>query len=265
MAQLLFSGTELTGSNLELALQLVENRLAAWASDTDAYNSQLLEVFGAQSSDAASALQASLSGTGLGIGLQILAGEALSGINGAYTSAAPDGGERIYLNGAWLKGASAAQIEAVLLEELGHAIDHQLNGAKDSPGDEGEIFSALLRGQQAAASAATENDQRLISINGISTAIEAADTTPPVALTTAPAYAAASTNAFGITGVGYEASPSFVDIDADGDLDAFSGNFYGNTLFFHNTAAPGSNSPAYAAASTNPFGLTDVGYEASPD
>ena len=79
MAQLLLTGTELTtgsnligGSNLELALQLVENRLAAWARDTDAYNAQLLEVFGAQSSDAANTLQASLSGSGLGISLEIL-------------------------------------------------------------------------------------------------------------------------------------------------------------------------------------------------
>jgi hypothetical protein len=265
MAQLLLNGTELTtGSNLEWALQLVENRLAAWASNTDAYNFLLLEVFRVQSSDATSALQASLSGTGLGIGLEILAGEALSGINGAYTSAAPDGGERIYLNAAWLQGASAAQIEAVLLEELGHAIDTRLNGTKDSPGDEGEIFSALLRGQQAAASAATENDQRLISINGISTAIEAADTTPPLALTTAPAYAAASINAFGITDVASVASPSLADIDGDGDLDAFIGNSDGNTLFFRNTVAAGSTNPGYAAASTNAFGITDVASVASP-
>ena len=48
MAQLLFTGGSLTnGSNLELALQLVENRLAAWASNSDAYNALLQRVFGA--------------------------------------------------------------------------------------------------------------------------------------------------------------------------------------------------------------------------
>ena len=136
MAQLLLTGSFFTtGSNLELALQLVEARLDDWASNSDAYNAMLLEIFGAQSSDASRALQTSLSGSGLGIRLEILAGDALSGINGAYTSAAPGGGERIYLNGAWLQIATAAEIEAVLLEELGHAIDHQLNGDADTPGD----------------------------------------------------------------------------------------------------------------------------------
>ena len=174
MAQLLFSGSSFSGgSNLELALQLVENRLTAWASNSDTYNALLLEVFGVQSSEATGALQAGLSGTGLGISLEILDGATLSGINGAYTSAAPEGGERIYLNGAWLQNATAAEIEAVLLEELGHAIDYRLNGAADSLGDEGEIFSARLRGLTPASSALTEDDHRLISIAGTPVAIEA--------------------------------------------------------------------------------------------
>ncbi|HBH71983.1 MAG TPA: hypothetical protein DDY43_00720, partial [Synechococcales bacterium UBA10510] len=174
MAQLLFSGSSLTtGSNLELALQLVENRLPAWASNSDTYNALLLEVFGVQSSEATGALQAGLSGTGLGIGLEILAGDVLSSINGAYTSAAPGGGERIYLNGAWLQNATAAEIEAVLLEEFGHALDWRLNGGADSPGDEGEIFSARLRGLTPKPTAFKEDDHRLISIAGTPVAIEA--------------------------------------------------------------------------------------------
>ena len=148
MAQLLLTGTSLfSSSNLDEALLLLEARLAAWADITDAYNALLLEVFGAQSSDATTAaLQASLSGSGLGISLEILDGTTAGSINGAYTSAAPEGGEAIYLNADWLQNATAVEIEAVLLEELGHAIDTRLNGAADTPGDEGEIFSALLRG-----------------------------------------------------------------------------------------------------------------------
>jgi len=78
-----------------------------------------------------------------------------------------------------------------------------------------------------------------------------------------PAFAAASTNPFGLSDVGYIANPDFVDIDGDGDLDAFIGDYDGKTLFFKNTGTV--NSPSFIAAVTNPFGLSDVGYAAHPD
>ena len=260
MAQLLLLGSDLSaGSALEQALQLVEKRLGTWASrsNTGAYNALLLKVFGAKSSKATAELQATLRGPGLAIKLEILDDATLSGINGAYTSAAPTGAERIYLNAAWLKTASAADIEAALLEEIGHAIDHKLNGPADTAGDEGEIFSALLRGITPSAAALLEDDRRLIDLNGVAVAVEAS-------AATAPAYAAASTNPFGITDIGTYASPALADIDKDGDLDLFIGEYFGCTLFFRNTAAPGATAPAYAAASTNPFGITDVGFAAMP-
>ncbi|PXW89910.1 VCBS repeat protein [Nitrosomonas sp. Nm84] len=77
-----------------------------------------------------------------------------------------------------------------------------------------------------------------------------------------PAFAAAVTNPFGLSDVGYQASPSFIDGDDDGDDDAFVGNLDGNILFFRNTGTV--NNPVFAAASTNPFGLTDVGANANP-
>ena len=276
MAQLLLLGSDLSaGSVLEQALQLVEKRLSTWASssNTDAFNALLLQVFEVQSSEATSALQTSLSGSGLGISLEILDGSTAAGINGAYTSADPTGAERIYLNADWLQNAAAAEIEAVLLEEIGHAIDNRLNGSADTPGDEGEIFSARLRGTTPASSAFSENDQRLIDLNGVAVAIEAAaDTIAPTGsiVATAPAYAAAVTNPFGITDLpqqyGNNLVPAFADADADGDLDLFIGLYApANTIFFRNTAAAGATAPAYAAPSTNPFGgITDVGDSASP-
>ncbi|MES2943501.1 MAG: FG-GAP-like repeat-containing protein, partial [Pseudomonadota bacterium] len=77
-----------------------------------------------------------------------------------------------------------------------------------------------------------------------------------------PAFAAAVPNAYGLTNVGFSAAPSFADIDADGDLDAFVGNSAGNMLVFLNTGS--ASSPAFSAAVTNPYGLSDVGFIAAP-
>lgn len=79
-----------------------------------------------------------------------------------------------------------------------------------------------------------------------------------------PAFAAAISNPFGLSsvGIGKTASPTFADIDGDGDFDAMIGNEVGNTVFFRNTG--NIHNPAFAAANVNPFGLIDVGNFASP-
>jgi Ca2+-binding RTX toxin-like protein len=77
-----------------------------------------------------------------------------------------------------------------------------------------------------------------------------------------PAFATPETNPFGLSNVGSDAKPFFVDIDGDDDLDAFVGNYAGNMLFFSNTGS--ANHPVFAAASTNPFGLSNVDNFARP-
>ena len=52
---------------------------------------------------------------------------------------------------------------------------------------------------------------------------------------------------FGLGDVGANASPTFADIDGDGDLDAFIGEYYGDTVYFRNTGT--ASSPAFAAPS----------------
>ncbi len=76
------------------------------------------------------------------------------------------------------------------------------------------------------------------------------------------AFAAAITNPFGLTNVSFYASPTLADIDGDGDLDAFIGEYDGNIMFFENTGT--ATSPNFVAGMSNPFGLIDVGDYSSP-
>ena len=77
-----------------------------------------------------------------------------------------------------------------------------------------------------------------------------------------PIFQAPQTNPFGLTDVGSNSSPSFADIDGDGDLDAFVGESKGNTRFYLNSGT--ASAPSFQAPQTNAFGLTDVGSFSSP-
>ncbi|NUB28299.1 DUF4347 domain-containing protein, partial [Azospirillum brasilense] len=78
----------------------------------------------------------------------------------------------------------------------------------------------------------------------------------------APTFALESTNPFGLGGVGSNATPVFVDIDGDGDLDALIGNDSGNTVLYRNVGT--ATAPSFTLEGTNPFNLGDVGSNAKP-
>jgi len=88
--------------------------------------------------------------------------------------------------------------------------------------------------------------------------------TPAAAVTSAPNFAATSTNPFGLTQLlgTTLTSPELADIDGDGDLDTFIGKVNGDIVFFRNTGS--AIAPAFAAASTNAFGLGGVGSYGHP-
>jgi VCBS repeat-containing protein len=58
-----------------------------------------------------------------------------------------------------------------------------------------------------------------------------------------PNFLPAVENPFGLEDVGGLATPTFADIDGDGDLDAFVGNGDGNIRFFENTSAVPNSAP----------------------
>jgi Ca2+-binding RTX toxin-like protein len=108
--------------------------------------------------------------------IEVLSDEVLGTANGAYSSST----NKIYLSASFLNTASSAAIVNVILEEIGHYVDAQINPV-DSAGDEGAIFAELV--QVNSLDVATldalraENDQTTIIVNGESIQVEQANFT----------------------------------------------------------------------------------------
>ena len=123
--------------------------------------------------------------------IEILDSSILGNANGAYGTST----NKIYLASNFLDTATDTNIIAVLLEEYGHFIDAHVN-QKDSAGDEGDIFSNLVRGNILSAvtlhTLNSENDWATITIDGQSIEIEQA--LIPTDLASASSYLIAQDN-----------------------------------------------------------------------
>jgi len=99
--------------------------------------------------------------------IEVLTEGELGDALGAYAAET----QTIYLSGEFLAAnrGNVAAVTDVLLEELGHWVDSQVN-AEDSPGDEGAIFSALVRGEalrkDELAALKLESDLDELNLNG---------------------------------------------------------------------------------------------------
>lgn len=71
-----------------------------------------------------------------------------------------------------------------------------------------------------------------------------------------PRFLSPITHPFGLTDVGFSASPTLTDIDGDGDLNALVGDSAGDTLFYRNTG--GVIKPVFDNPTTNPFNLASL-------
>lgn len=106
----------------------------------------------------------------------------LQGAKGAFSLNGSTGQATIYLNADWLAGdggeiggADRASITSVLIEELGHYLDARLNGAGDTAGDEGEVFSRVVisaADPQTASSFSTLDDRGELLIDGQTIEVE---------------------------------------------------------------------------------------------
>ena len=165
----------------ELKVALVED-LAAWAVQPE-FGERLAVAFGVGLEPAAvSALQGELvSGSYELPQIELRSVAELQGALGAYGLETG----KIYLSEAFVAANLAAEeaaeeepILAVLLEEVGHALDARLNPGADAAGDEGAIFSALVRGQALSeaqlAVLRVEHDQAVLLLDGQAVTVERA-------------------------------------------------------------------------------------------
>ena len=107
--------------------------------------------------------------------IKVVSGDVLGRAKGAYASST----NTIYLSDQFVGRASPQSLEAVILEEFGHFVDAQVNGT-DTGGDEGELFSAIVRGGSLSAAELSrikaEDDHAVIVVNGQSIMVEQAVT-----------------------------------------------------------------------------------------
>ncbi|MCZ8067601.1 MAG: beta strand repeat-containing protein [Microcystis sp.] len=115
--------------------------------------------------------------------MEVIDGEILGNARGAYAV----GNNTIYIDRNFLNTAPQETIQAVVLEEIGHYLDAQIN-SQDTPGDEGELFSKVLRGVNLNPSELNrilaEDDTAFISLNGQYLQVEKAEPTVLIVTTT---------------------------------------------------------------------------------
>ncbi|MCA2640482.1 MAG: hemolysin, partial [Microcystis sp. M137S2] len=108
--------------------------------------------------------------------IEVLSDEVLGTAKGAYAVST----NKIYLSESFLNVASSESLVKVILEEIGHYVDAQINPV-DTPGDEGAIFAELVQGNSLDVATLDalrgENDQTTIIVNGEIIQVEQANFT----------------------------------------------------------------------------------------
>ena len=162
-------------TTLQQALRSVTNELVFLAA-SERFDSVFAEAFGVNYSKAAAhAIQDQLKRGDLSqlARVEVISAAELETARAVYASL----NSTIYLSDHFLAEASSTELQAVLLEELGHAIDARVN-ARDQQGDEGELFSLRVRDitptPKDLRRIMQEDDRRTLSIQGSELVVEQA-------------------------------------------------------------------------------------------
>jgi hypothetical protein len=110
--------------------------------------------------------------------VELRSGAEMQGAFGAFSPLGTTGQPTIYLNADRIAaGVDAQTLAQVIVEEMGHHLDHRLNAVADTAGDEGEAFSRhVVHGTPPAALPwlAQQEDHATYVIDGAQVAVEQA-------------------------------------------------------------------------------------------
>lgn len=167
----------LTGSALEQARGIATSYLKNFASTAD-FSQQMKLAFGENIDLAAAQIIVQSAASNYSNNLPpitVVSSSEINNANGAFDTL----NGQIYLSKEYIQqnAKNHEAIAAVLLEEIGHFIDSQIN-ATDAAGDEGEIFSSVVRGKELSQpeifALKTEDDSATVTIGGKTVFIEQA-------------------------------------------------------------------------------------------
>lgn len=139
---------------IELAKATASARITSFLQKSDA----AALVFGASSGLDQLIADWTQSGPDLD-GISVIAAGDMDGADALYITEQ----DLILLSDAAVETASPERLVDLLVEEVGHRIDARVN-ATDTPGDEGKVFAAMVRGEDWSAIA---DDQRSIDLPGL--------------------------------------------------------------------------------------------------
>jgi VCBS repeat-containing protein len=165
----LYSESFNTSAKVSDAFAKAKEQIASFMSDPESF-SQIAPVFAldtsVQESERYQTLLSRIAEGSYSVELKILDAETMGMAECAYAANGPEGTPIIYVNGDWAAGAESAELQRVLIEEIGHSFDTVLNGTNDSPGDEGERFAVLVTTGILDETVGTDNDRYTMSVDG---------------------------------------------------------------------------------------------------
>ncbi|MBD2547856.1 DUF7507 domain-containing protein [Planktothricoides raciborskii] len=164
---------------LQQARGVAESHLANFATIAD-FDEKMNLAFGESRNVAATEALAKAWETGDFSGIPEIEIRPTVEINGALGAFAGEG-NKIYLSQELLEEGNVGAVANVLLEEIGHGVDWQIN-VTDAFGDEGAIFSAVVRGESLSGAELqalkAEDDSATVWLDGQLVAIEQAVNAP---------------------------------------------------------------------------------------